>query len=217
MAVERDLIHSIKVHPAEPSMVHLHGFLYLWRVFWRKILDDPQNVYVLLGCCLAVSLCHCLPAVSSEDLSVSIAAFFSLSPLKNCSFSIWKWDFPEVKTCLVVNLSYRITLKCPLREGDCLSCPTLYHLLLLSLCQVSAEQIKLRAFQHNNGKALSCPPKQLKQFVWKSPLPYLEDANPHQKLVQRRHKQFGKFHVKWQDDDNIQNWEELCSYKIGWN
>lgn len=114
---------------------------------------------------------NCCLLWRSFVLSVSIAAFFSLSPLKNCSFSIWKWDFAEVKTCLDVNPSHGITLKCPLHEGDCLSGPTLHHLLLLSPCQVSAEQMKVRTFQPKNGKALSWPSKLLKTICLKIPSP----------------------------------------------
>lgn len=223
VAVKRDLIHAFlhqTVHPAGPLMVHLPGFLILLReaVRWSsECLCAP-----LLCWHHAISLCHCSPLLPNNCCllfcaSVSIAAFFASSPLKNCSSSVWKRDFSEVKTCLVVNLCHGITLRCPLHEGDSLPCPTLYHLLLLSLCQVSAEQIRVRAFQPNDGKALSCSSKQLKQFIWKSPPPYPKDANPHQKLVQRRRKQFGKFHVKWQDDDNSQKWEVLCNFKIGWN
>lgn len=146
--------------------------------------------YHAASLCLPLSPKNCCLLWRSFVLSVSIAAFFSLSSLKTCSFSIWKWDFSEVKTCLGVNPSRGTTLKCPLLEGDCLSGPTLYHLLVLSLCQVSAEQIKVRTFQPKNGKALSCPSK---QFAWKPLLPYPKGANPHQKLVQRRQKQLKIF------------------------
>lgn len=166
LAIKHDLsqasLHQI-VHPVDSFMTRLSGFLILWGDFkgnYQMTLKKLMQFFVVLEY-HSFSLLHCLPLLPNNYcllwrtfvLSISIAVFFSLPtsipclPLKTAYWAYKTEIFQILKLVWLWVFFMGSTWKYPLHEGDCLSCPSLYHLLLLPLCQMfSAEQMKVKSF-----------------------------------------------------------------------